>query len=485
MMAYLFAMKVLLKDFGDHVQKASDQLKRASLLVVEAAGRPTIYLPSSQTKKEPMARRIAAEDKITQGPICTLRSLEPCWSYEIYKNRETKKLELQPRMRKCLHLYHYFIHPVFGFMSARIQPWFPFSIQICMNGREWLARQMDTIKLGYQRRENCFVWLEDIIQAQKLMDAQLTVAWPELLQQIARRLNPTHEQMFANFPVDYYWSVYQSEWATDIMFKNPAALAAIYPALIHHGITTFSCADVMRFLGHKVSPSGNVDSRFRGEIISDLKRRPEGVRLKHYVGQNSLKLYDKQGSVLRPECTINDPKSFKVYRTREGDPDGEKDWRTLRKGIADLHRRAEISQAANERYLEAMAQVADKKPLKEMAEELCKPASLAGRRVRALNPLSADDAKLLQSINRGEFCLGGFRNRDLRTLIFGGTTSKEEQNRQSSAITRKLRLLRAHGLIKKVTKTHRYMVTTKGRQAITALVTARETNTAELMKIAA
>jgi hypothetical protein len=140
------------------------------------------------------------------------------------------------------------MHPTFGFMHARIQTWFPFSIQICLNGREWLARQMDAAGLGYRQRENCFTWLEDPKLAQRLMDRQVRAAWPELLDTIARGLNPRHEAMFQAHPIEYYWSTYQSEWATDILFSDSRSLTRLYPRLIHHGLTTFFAPDVMRFL---------------------------------------------------------------------------------------------------------------------------------------------------------------------------------------------------------------------------------------------
>src|SRR5438477_569922 len=124
-------------------------------------------------------------------------------------------------------------------------------------------------------------------------------------------LNPAHPQIFKRFPLRYYWSFHQSEWATDIMFKDSATLAQIYPALVLHGITAFGSKDVIRFLGRKVHGA------FEGEIISDFKNRPEGIRIKHRAGVNSVKLYDKQGSVLRGETTINDPTAFKVFRTAD------------------------------------------------------------------------------------------------------------------------------------------------------------------------
>src|ERR1051326_8770463 len=81
------------------------------------------------------------------------------------------------RERPCHVLYHYQIHPEWGWMHGRIQTWFPFQIQIGINGREWLARQMARHGLGYRQQGNCFVWLEDYPQAQRLLDEQLKTNW--------------------------------------------------------------------------------------------------------------------------------------------------------------------------------------------------------------------------------------------------------------------------------------------------------------------
>ena len=485
MLTYLAMAKVLLKDFGTHAEKMSQMLKQASLAVVLGAGRPVHYLESSRVRKEPIAKAIMQRDGIVHGPICTLTCLEPCASVQIYRNRETKRLELRPRTRKCLHLYHYFIHPVFGFMHARIQTWFPFSIQICLNGREWLARQMDQVGLGYQRKDNAFIWLKDEQQAQRLMNEQVAAHWPKLLNPIAERLNPAHEKMFADFAAPYYWSVHQSEWATDIMFKSSKALARIYPQLVQHSIRTFQSPDVMRFLGHPVPCHGNVHRKFAGEVTSDLKDRPEGVRIKHRTGKNSVKLYDKHGCILRAECTLNDPHPFRVYRRPEGRPNAQRSWRPLRRGIADIKRRAEVSHKATERYLEAQASVSCDQPLGRLTEPLCQPTRLNGQRVRGLNPFRKDDLDLLAAISAAEFCIHGVRNRDLRHRLYGLSDDKTLDRRHSAQVTRKLRLLRAHGLIRKVPKSHRYLVTTKGRTALTALLAARNASTEQLTQMAA
>jgi hypothetical protein len=486
LMSYLWAVQVRLMDFGAHALKLTELLKDASLSLARQSGRPVQYLTSAARSKEDIARRIAAADHIEQGLICVLTAVEPCWSFEIVRDRAGKRIEAEPRYRKCLHLYHYQIHPRFGLMSARIQTWFPFRIQICVNGREWLARSMDAAGLHYVQRDNCFTWLEHPERAQQLMDRQVRSDWPVLLNDIARSLNPLHATMFAAFPMQYYWSTYQSEWATDVMFGKAATLAHLYPRLVQHGLTTFLSPDVMRFLGRKAPPYGNLPPRLEAEVVSDVKRRPEGVRIKHRVGENSVKMYDKQGSVLRVETTINDVDDFKTFRAPENKPNAAPSWQRMRKGVADLHRRAEVSQAANDRYLEALASVEDTTSLGELAARLCRPARHNGRRVRALNPHAPADAALLTAISRGEFTLNGFRNRDLRTLLFSKVpASKSERQRQAAAVSRKLLLLRAHHLIRKVPRTHRYLLTKAGRIAITALIAARNANTQELTRLAA
>jgi len=486
MLRYLALAGVLLKEFGDHVQRVSQELRWASLARARALQRPIIYLPSSRTNKEEVALAALKEHPVSEGLVAVVTCVEPCPSFDIHRNAETKRLELVPRWRKCLHLYHDLIHPRFGWMNARIQTWFPFNIQICLNGREWLSRQMTEEGVSYDRADNCFPWIEDVSKAQALADEQLCLDWPVTLDGVAGLLNPAHEEILAGIKAAYYWTVHQSEWATDVMFKDEGRLSELYPALVHHAITTFESPDVLRFLGRKLNRDGQIPRWFNGEITTSLKRRPEGVRVKHSVDGNSLKMYDKFGRVLRVESTTNHPEHFKVYRPREKEPGEEMAWQPMRQSVADLYRRTQVAQAANDRYLSALASVSETTPLKELADTLCQPAALNGRRVRALNPWAPDDGALLAAITRGEFAINGLRNRDLQRLFYSDAAdSKEEKRRRCGAISRRLRMLRAHGLLKKVPKTHRYVLTDRGRLIVTALLAAREASTESLTKKAA
>jgi len=478
---YLCWRKIRLTEFGRFAQALTEAIKDASLAEAARYGRPVIYLPSSRTNKEETAHNIAARDKITDGLICVLSAVEPCRSYDVGCNPKTNRFELLPRHRKCLFLYHYFIDPVFGFVHARIQTWLPLDIQIYVNGREWLARQMDRRGLAYERRENCFVDLESVRRAQRLMSSQLRLNWPKHLDRIAQRLNPRHEELLpSTYGLPYYWTVYQSEWATDVMFRDPASLAEVYPRLVRHGISAFSSPDVMRFLG------GKVHGNFKGEIVSDFKNRPEGVRIKHRVGANSVKLYDKQGSVLRTETTIHDADGIKVYRPKEGAPEGKKEWRPLRRGVADLHRRAEVSQASNERYLNALAVTDTSTALGELLQGLERAVTWKSRRVRGIRAWSTADVALLRAVNRGEFCINGFRNRDLQALLFDKPTADlDERRRRSARVSRLIALLRAHRLVHKVPRSHRYRLTDRGRQIITAILAAHDVSLKTVNDLAA
>ncbi len=216
-----------------------------------------------------------------------------------------------------------------------------------------------------------------------------------------------------------------------------------------------------------------------------MRTRAEGTRVKHRLNRNALKMYDKQQSVLRVETTINDPRDMKVYRRAEGNPDSAKRWRPLRKGVADLHRRAKLSQAANQRYFEKLAAVDDSRTLQELVGPLCRPVTWQGKRMRAIAPLSEGDSKLLRAVDRGEFAIHGFRNRDLRAILYGEPADAAQARRESAPVTRQIRLLRAHGLIAKVLKTHRYQITDLGRAAITTLLQAQHANAAQLQQLAA
>jgi hypothetical protein len=473
----LLAENVRFVDFAAYVQRQTKTLIGASLAAALELGRPVRYVASSRQSKEAIAEAIARQDSIDEGLICVLKCVEPCYSFELVRDREKKKASIKPRKRKCLFLYHYWMDPQMGLMNARIQTWLPYRIQVCLNGRRWAARTLERAGAAFEQEANCIAWVEDFAAAQRLLDEQLKTDWPAMLETIARRLNPAHDSMLGSAR-RYYWSTYQSEWASDIVFDSPRRLGELFPKWLRGATAAFGAESVMRYL-RDVPLAPN----FRGRIVSDRRRRVEGLRLKHWVGRNSIKIYDKTPTVLRVETTVDEPRAFKSFRTKEGDPDGPKTWRPMRSGVADLHRRAEVSQSANDRYLDALATLDTSQTLGELLDQVSGPARLNRQRVRALRPCSADDTALLRVLGRAEWTINGFRNRDLRSRLHPKAPSADR--RLTARITRQLRLLRAHGLIRKIPHTHRYRPTEKGRRLASAFLQARTVAVETLTELAA
>lgn len=475
---YVRQAGVMWTEFKKCASELTGRVRGAGEQLAAAHNRPVMYVPSSRTNKEQLAREIQERDGVKSGLIVVLGCVEPCHTWFLRGNRVSKKLELKLGSGRCLHQYFYWMHEQLGFLHVRLQTWFPFLIQVCLNGREWLGRQMEREGIGYRQADNCFPWISDVERAQELMNQQQRTDWRKLLDPLVAQCHPLHVEINRPFGSQYYWTAAQSEYATDVMFKERENLERIYPALVHHGVMSFGAEEVLRFLG-RPGRAGIHD-----EVKSDRRRREEGVRVKHWLNGNSLKFYDK-GSILRSEVTINDPKDFRVYRRAEGEAEGSEKWRPLRRGLADFHRRAVVSRAGTDRHLTALAAVHEARTLGQQAVEICQAVKSGKRHYRALNPLGEADAALLGIVNRGEYAINGFRNRDVRVHLYGVARDKWQERKEMAAVGRKLRLLREHGLIVKVSKTHRYKVTEKGCRTITALMTARQASTEKLTALAA
>jgi hypothetical protein len=289
-----------------------------------------------------------------------------------------------------------------------------------------MASPANRAGIQYCRHANCFPWIEDIPRAQDLMNEQLKVNWAELLDPVSHGIHP-------------------------LLFSEMSLKWMVSP-LMQLGIVSFSSPDVLRFMGKKVSQQGGPLGQAL-PLTSDLKIRSNGARVKPRLGPNSIKIYDKaydpRGAVLRAEVTITVPKYFKVFRRTEN-PASELGWRPMRQAVADIQPRAEVSQKILDRYCSALAAVDDSTTLEELTATIERRVRWKGKSVRALHPFDPHDFSLLQAVNRGEFSIAGFRNRNLQTLLYPTPPkTKAEKRKRSAAISRKLRMLRAHGLIKK------------------------------------
>ena len=484
--SYLAHTNVLLKDFSDWAQSLTARVRRSCQEVAEGLGIPILYLRSAALDKDSLARSVAADAGIKQGPLCMLSVVEPSFSPTVVGNRKRQLLEVAMRPRKCVWVYFYFNDPQVGLGHLRLQSWLPFTIKGCLNGRHWLERSLLREGIDHVKQDNCFRWIADPERAQALADAQLRTDWPALLGGMAKTYFPFMGGLLEPVPVDYYWSADETEWATDVMFRNTRTLDRLFPMLARHSLIVSDSASVMRYLG-KIAPGAALPAKVAGDVRGDRRRRHEGICVKHRAGRNSVKMYNKAGNVLRTETTINHARAFKTFRQPNDDARRRPQWLPMRKGVADLERRSRLSQASNERYLEMLAACPSDATFIEIVGQVCRPIQYRGRRVRALNPSAELDMQLLRFLTQGQWAVAGLRNRDLAAWLDPRAKQlpSAERRKLSARVSRLLLILRAHGLIRKIQKTHRYQVTTKGYRLAALMISTSNVQAEELMQKAA
>lgn len=458
----VFGLK--LSEFKEFALDQAGRLKSHAQEVARRAGREYRYL-AGPVRKEELAREIMRRDGIERGLGCVLGVVEPVQAFRIMYGDGRPRLRSD--WRKCLVHYFYLVHPELGFIHVRRPTWFPFTMQVYVNGHEWLARKMAQLRLVFERLDNAFLSIARPERAQRLAHEFTRQDWPSILGTLAKRYNPLMTDVFGDH--EYYWVTDQAEIATDVTFKSRADLEGLYPSLLRHATTSYNAEDVMRFLGRRLDP------RFAGEVVSDVRRRPEGVRIKHRVKGNWIKMYDKHGQVLRVETVINMPREFKVRRTRRYRGRTTQHWTPMPKSVAFLDRYERIGRAANGRYLDGLTGITDPTAARRALDRMASPATTSVRKLRGFNPADPNDAALFRAVLGGEHVIAGFRNKSVREALYGSDpVDPIESKRRSARVTRLLNRLHAHGYIAKVPRTRRWNVTDLGRATMSAVIDVRE-----------
>lgn len=454
-------LKIRRMDFMKFAQKQSEILVEHVKRLANDFGADYQFLQGAH-RKDKIIDDILKSRAISEGLICVLCCMECSPSFKLIYGKNRPRLVNARRQQRVL--YCYFLDPELGLIHIRLTTWFPFTVQVYINGHSWLAQQMLKKRLGFNLHENAFTALDDPKAAQKLADSFTSRNWAKILSRLVRRVNPLMKERWFQ-GLNYYWVVDQAEFATDLIFTDREALAGLYSRLLDHAAVNFSAKDIMSFFGRRLHP------RFDGEIVTNCQKgRWPGARIKHRMKNNWLKMYDKFGFVLRIETVINNPREFRVRRLRNRKGCEEMVWRPMNKGVMNLYQYRTVSLAANERYLAALSVVDNPTPAYRQIEEITEPVILNDRSHAGFNPAVKEDVKLFTSILDGDNLIRGFRNIDIRLALYGKAAEKGECLRQSRAIGRILKRLHVRALIAKVPRTRRWLVTLKGRQILGAVI---------------
>ena len=453
-----FILKIRRVDFIKQcAPQYAERLVKHAQQFAEQFQRPYVYR-RGKFRKEQWATDLLREQPVKEGLVGVLCTMETCGTFQLVpdKNRPS----FRPAQIPQRVLYYYFLDSDLGLIHVRLQTWVPFTIQVYVNGHDYVARQMARKQLGFVQRDNAFTQLDDPAQAQKMADKFARLNWPRLLKRYALLVNPLLRDVFQK--QDYYWVTDQAEYATDVLFHSKKALAGLFIKLLEYAWLTFSAKDILTFLGRKLC------ANFNGEVVTDCKtEREPGARIKHRMKQNWLKMYDKFGLILRVETVINQPGEFKIFRecTRQ---DGTHywAWRPMPKGVGNLHHYQRHALACNQRYLQALSHVDDPTPAHEELARLTEPKIVDERSYAGFNPARQEDLRLFAAVLDGDHIAQGFRNKDIRRALHLNSANHHESHRQSAAVGRLLKRLHLRGLLAKIPRTRRWKVTERGRRLL-------------------
>jgi hypothetical protein len=456
MTSYLYANHVRLFDYPRWAEPFRDQRKQNAERLAAENGLTVEFLRKRNVRKEDRVKEALATRGEHPGLVCRFSVMEPCSSYKPWHNKQTGRTYLLPDDGKGLHYYFDFIDEQLGLCYGRVPTWRPCPLQIDGNGHNWLAAQRRKRHIDFAAVDNAFTRIDDWSRAQQIANGWDAKRIHARLDQFARTYCPICHR----FGGPYHGSIDQCEYATAMVFNRRADLAALYDNLVRTAIPTVKPDNIATFLGRKLN------SPYEGEMGNRFHIRLEGTRIKHTMGPVSLKLYDQFGLMLRIETTVNDLTFFKHYRQGEHrDGSRETRWASRQKTIYSLPALRQLLAAANRRYLEFLSAMEDPTTGRDKLDKLSRTVQQEGRSYPGFHLFDPDDDILLRSVARAEFNSSGLQNKTLRRYL---------PDQTSGQLSRLLKRLRLHGIIKKVGHTYKYYLTQFGKQVTTAGLKIRE-----------
>jgi len=443
-------------DYPQWANQFREELREHAEAVARDHGLEIEFIKKKNFRKEDRIREIIAQRGEHPGLVHIFSAMEPCKAFKPWHDKKTGKNYLKPDPGKCLHYYFYFILPDLGLCYLRVPTWAPFRLQFYCNGHQELARKLDKKGLGYTLLDNAFVHMNNPEAAQKLADTIRPDRLHHRLDQAVQAYCP----IVRHFSSGYHWSIMQIEYATDVVFRRQEDLQPIYEELVRTAIHSVKPDQVATFLGRKLTQG------FEDELGNDFHTRIQGTRIKHFMADAAIKMYDKHGLVLRIETTTNDVSFFHHYRKvvhRDGTESHK--FAPFKKTIYSLPELARVLGDANRRYLEFLSAIDDPTNSIKDLDKVSRPVQADDRTYRGFNLFHGDDLDVFRTIVRGEFTISGFRNVDLQRHLRDTNPGK---------ISRLIRRLRKHGLIKKVQHGYKYYLTALGKRITACALKLRE-----------
>lgn len=450
MKSFLLKKKLKFVDYPKFAKTIGEKIRSQMESISKKSEVPIVYIKSPRkVNKENYVRNIITEKNLKQGVVAIFSVMETCEGYQTTWDKATQTGDVHGRTSKCLHYYLYFLDRYLGLCFIRIPTWLPCKLQVYFNGHNLLANKLRKNRIGFTLQDNVFTHISDFQKAQKLSNSIRAKDLHNWLKVFIKKYLP----VFAEYHQYPEWTITQAEYATDIVFKDPERFGFLYEELILRCIHLIKPGNIATFFNRPLA------AHYEGEVTTHYNKMIHGTRVKHTIGANSVKMYNKTKVVLRIETTINNINAFRIYRnvrTREGKTTWKK--AAMKKNIYSIHPLRKECTAVNSRYLDFLASFDDTSQGRMTLEQLSTPVRDKERSVKGINFFDKQDQQVLVAIHSGSNSLNGIRNKTLRETL-GDTYN-------SAKVSRILTRLMKHQLIEKVPNTHCYKLTKRGLSTI-------------------
>lgn len=385
-----------------------------------------------------------------EGIVHIFSQQESYATYSPWFDKATNRAYFKNDTGKGLVYYFYFIDRLFGLCFIKVPTKAPFKVVFYYNGHNWLEQKLIKKDIPFTKMENAFLSIDNFEEAQKICNGIRVPDLHQALDILVKRFCPLRDEWNLNFN----YTISQIEYALDISFKDQNTLKHLYDNVVKTAMHTITPENIANFLGKRFS------NLFEGESGTRYNKRILGTRIKHQMGAVSVKIYDKFGTVLRIEVTCVDVSKINIFRdVHKKDGSIEKKVAPAPKSIHSLYSLLSPFKNIALRYLECISSFDDPSDGLKKLDSVTEDVVENNRKYKGFNFFNKADEEILLAIGDGKYSIHGLSNKELRKILVSKT---------SGQISRILKRLHLHGLIKKVKKTYRYYLTSLAKQVITS-----------------
>jgi hypothetical protein len=336
------------------------------------------------------------------------------------------------------HYYFYLLDEDFGPLFIKFCSYFPYAVKVCLNGHEWVKRQLLKEGIGFTALDNGILWCENPERLQQLCDALDAESIEAVFRKWLARLPHPYRPEDRQAGYRYALSILQAEFSLTQVLERPQTGRQFFEEVIRENLDLGRPDRVQLLFGRRITR--RTPGRFCTRVLTEGVVPSLHVCYKH----SKIKQYHKEGRALRTETTINDTYDFGIGRRLDNLP-------ALR----------EIGFSANRRLLEAQTLSHDCSIGAERFAAVTSPQVQDGQRASALPFGQARAMALMHALCLFALLPTGFRNADLRASM-AQLLGECPAHSSPGKMTYDLRRLRLHGLIERAARSHRYTVTSEG-----------------------